>query len=720
MSERRVRIGIDVGGTFTHAVAIDAATQKLIGKTKVPTTHDADEGVARGVVQSLLQLLERNGLTPEQVLLIAHSTTQATNALLEGDVAPVGILGMGGGLSTWLAAQQTHIKPIELAPNRFLQTTHRFIKSDSLSDESIDTNIEQLRDAGAEVIVAAEAFAVDDTTNETRICERAAKLGMRATATHHVSRLHGLRIRTRTAVINASMIPRMLDTADMTEKAVRDAGITAPLMVMRSDGGVMSIDEMRRRPILTMLSGPAAGVAAALLYARISDGIFLEVGGTSTDISAIKDGRCQIRSAEIGGHKLHVSTLDVRTVGVAGGSLVYVHDGKVTDVGPRSSHIAGLPYLSFADQLDQPRADTFTFEDDTFAVVRDTTSAAQDDDAQPFAITPTGASNILGLVPENDPAQANSEILTQGAEALANTFAPDADSKALAEQILNKTSARVRGLVEGLMQDYKLDAGVIKLIGGGGGASAIVPHAARQMNLPYEAVRDADVISAIGVALALVRDTVERSVIAPSDDDIRRIRTEAFESVLKMGAAPESVEVFIEIDAKRNLLRATAEGSTEIRKAETRRAELTDDERKDLVANSIGTSITPPERIIATAGFEVWQAPYETARFWRFFKERKNAVRILDDAGTIRWQSNHAEARGSNVQAAEKDLVELAERHTKYNDAGATIPRCFVFLNGRIINLAGMVEMSQVLEVLRFDLTRAVSSDPCILVVAPS
>ena len=85
----KVRIGIDVGGTFTDAVAIDNDTYEVIGVVKTPTTHDAKEGVAAGIIQVLHKVMEQCHIAPEDVVFIAHGTTQATNALLEGDVAKV-------------------------------------------------------------------------------------------------------------------------------------------------------------------------------------------------------------------------------------------------------------------------------------------------------------------------------------------------------------------------------------------------------------------------------------------------------------------------------------------------------------------------------------------------------------------------------------------------------------------------------------------------------
>src|SRR5579871_3715056 len=158
----RVRIGIDVGGTFTDAVAIDAATLDVIGKVKVPTTHRASEGVARGIIDALHQLLAELKLEPDSVHFIAHGTTQATNALLEGDVALVGVVGIGGGVEGLRARSQTTVEPIELAPQKYLRSLHTFMSNDKPSGAEADAAIAALRgqDTTIAVIVASGLYSV--------------------------------------------------------------------------------------------------------------------------------------------------------------------------------------------------------------------------------------------------------------------------------------------------------------------------------------------------------------------------------------------------------------------------------------------------------------------------------------------------------------------------------------------------------------------------------
>src|ERR1051326_539179 len=108
----KVRIGIDVGGTFTDVVVIDSQSHELVGQLKLPTTHAAREGVALGIVSALERAMAEFDLKAEDVAFIAHSTTQATNALLEGDVAEVGVIGIGKGVEGWLAKHATNVPPI--------------------------------------------------------------------------------------------------------------------------------------------------------------------------------------------------------------------------------------------------------------------------------------------------------------------------------------------------------------------------------------------------------------------------------------------------------------------------------------------------------------------------------------------------------------------------------------------------------------------------------
>ena len=714
---RRVRVGIDVGGTFTDTVVVDHATGEVIAQLKVPTTHDAPEGVAAGIIASINRLLAELDVRPDEVTFIAHSTTQATNALLEGDVATVGVVGIGRGIESWKAQRDTRVPAIELAPGRHLAPAHRFMRAGgSFNDAAIESVIASLRAGGAEVVVASEAFGVDRTTNEDRVATAARAGGLMATTGHEVSSLYGLRTRTRTAVLNGAILPKMVGTAEMTRACVEQAGITAPLMIMRSDGGVMSVAEVRQRPILTMLSGPAAGIAGALMHERVSDGIFIEVGGTSADISVIRDGQPQVRPARVGGHRTFLNTLDVRTLAIAGGSLVRASMDKIIDVGPRSAHIAGLAYASFADAGTFARARLVrvrpTEHDADDYVAIETTSAR-------YALTPTCAANLLGMIPKEAFAFGNAEAARAAFGLLAAEIG--VDSEAAARQVLEISCRKVARQIEELIVEYKLERAGVELVGGGGGAASLVGFTGEMMNLKHRLARKAEVISTIGVALAMVRDSVERNIVDPTPEDILSVRTEAREAVVRAGALPETIEVQVEVDTRRNLVRATAFGTTELKRGDGGGTGVVLD-AQDCLRSAARSMQLPPESVRLageTASLYVFAAEQVTRTFFNLFSRTERRVRVTDRTGVVRLQRRHAEVSASRVAKVADDLERVIASLTDYGDAGRTLPDVHLLVGGRIVNLAGLASADQAVALAQVELETLPADEPLVIIAAP-
>lgn len=707
----KVRIGIDVGGTFTDAVAINNDTYELIGSVKAPTTHSAKEGVAAGIVQVLHRIMEQYNIAPEDVNFIAHGTTQATNALLEGDVAKVGVVTLGQGLEGAKSKSDTTIGSIELAPKKFLESENAYVETTAADLEAATrTALEQLKAKECKSFVAAEAFSVDNPEHENLAVSLCREAELPGTATNDISKLYGLKIRTRTAVVNASIMPKMLEAATMTDESIRAAGIQSPLMVMRCDGGVMTVSEVRNRPILTILSGPAAGVAGALMYEKLTDGLFFEVGGTSTDISCVKDGKVMIRYAEVGGHKTYLNSLDVRTVGIGGGSMVEIKAGKAVNTGPRSAHIAGLPYEVYtdADKIVEPKlvAVRPMETDPEYACIECANGVR-------VALTMAGAANIAGFVPEGDYARGNVEAARKAWQPLADNMGCTVEEAA--RKVLEFAALKNSKVASQLIKDYEMDPRTTVFVGGGGGASTVVPHLAEYMKHKHHIAKNAPVISTIGVALAMVRDMVERSVTNPTDEDIISVRREAELKAIQNGAAPGTVEVSVEVDTQRNIVRAIAVGATEMRSRDRMQKKLSQEELLAIVAENLDADKSLLKIEAQNGSMFAVQYDKVEKKLFGLVKKKTRPLRLIDEEGVIRLQKNNAWALQSTVGTWQKQLSWLLEELTEYNDGGTNLPNIYIVLGKRIVDLSGMQSADQIVSLGAVELAGCGAEEPLIV-----
>ena len=675
-TQRTVRMGIDVGGTNTKAVAIDNATHEIIGKSSVKTTHNHERGVAAGVVESFQNCMKENGIDPKSVVFVAHSTTQATNALIEGDVADIGVFGMArGGIEGFLAKRQLKIEDIVLGNERSIKMINVFSKLKELDKKSVETTIDDLISQGVQVVVASMAFGVDNNDAENLVLQVCEEKGIPCTVASDITKLYGLTRRTRTATINASILPKMLSVANSTEMSVKESGVDVPLMIMRGDGGVMEIAEMKKRPVLTMLSGPAASVMGSLMYLRASNGVYFEVGGTTTNIGVIKNGRPAIDYSVVGGHETYISSLDVRITGCAGGSMIRANSKGVIDVGPRSAHIAGLDYAVYSDPTGWTGGEVEFFSPkagDPGDYV-----AIKFDNGERVTLTNSCAANVLGLIKPEHFSYGNIEAAKKAMAVLARHCSTTVEDIAI--QIMERAYAKLEPVILALAEKYKLEKSQISLVGVGGGASSLIIYLSEKMGVKYSIPENAEVISSIGVALAMVRDVVERIIPSPSKEALRSIKAEAINKAIESGATPESVEVFIEIDPQTSKVTAIATGSTEVKTTDLL-AEATEEEARALAAADMNLKPNEIHLLEISSHFYVFGNDLTD--------DGKSEIRILDKKGFIKVQRSIGSVIKTSVEAYTQAVEKLWEDMAVYQTEVILRPDFYICAGARVMDFS--------------------------------
>ena len=662
----RLRVGIDVGGTFTKAVAVCPATRELRAHAAVPTTHAHDHGVAQGVADALRSLLTR--VDGDSIELVAFSTTQAMNALLEGDVGRVGVVGLGEEPNLRPARKRTRVGAIGLAPDRKLETSHTFLDATGGVDgDTLDHALLAFAREGCRAVAVSAAFAVDDPDTEQFVSERAAAHGLPACAGHELSGAYGLETRTISAAINASILPVIERTTTLVASALAEAGLDAPLLVLRGDGGAMSVDEFRRRPSFTIGSGPAAGVSAALHQLEIRDGIVVECGGTSSNVSVIKNGRPLLRTLRVMGRPTCVRSIDSWVVGAAGGSMARVGRRRLEDVGPRSAHLAELPYACFATpeeladarlELRSPRAG----DPADYAVI----CAAGGD----FALTATCAANALGL--------ADGAYAAGSRDAARLAFAPLAERLRMtvdeaATRMLDGAARRIADAAAEAAKQHALRDDV-PLVALGGSGDVLVARVAELLGRPMVRTEHPEVLSSIGAALSLVRVELDRNGVSALD--VPALATEAEAACIAAGAAPASITVETAYDEADRILRAVATGAAALETGPVG-AEPADDRRR-LEAAADALELAPADLTLLAAN-----------DFYRVFSENGSGrVAVVDARAAIPVAEDaRCVFAGEGTEFLDRLRVELHE-HTRELGVATMLPRVVLVSGSRILDLS--------------------------------
>ncbi|SRR6266487_997142 len=702
----RVRIGVDVGGTFTKSVAIDMNNWKIIGKVTVPTSHFSEEGVSTGIIESLIRLIQKEDIKESNIELISHSTTQAVNALLEGDTTKVGIIGMGVSLEKNDIIKRTNIRNVKLAPNKYLKTCYRFLDTSKFLDKNeIDQLINELKEEGAKVLVVSEAYGVDDPSNELYVME---KSDLPATAGHELTGIYGLEIRTLTAAINASILLKALNTTKYVEMAVRQQKISAPLTIMKGDGGITDMNTFKTKPILTILSGPAASVAGALLHLRILNGTFIEVGGTSTNICIIKNGKPEIKYVTIMNHPTCIKSLDVRVVGIAGGSLVRWSGKKITDVGPRSAHISGLRYSCFAEAQELEGGQIITFmpkEGDPIDYI-----GIEVGGGKRFAITTTCAANALGLLPDDDYAKGDQKSAKVALSILGQRLGMRMED--VANKILDISTKKILETVRVLIKEYKLKDEKFVLIGGGGGASVLVPLIAKKLNCEYKIAENSEVISSIGVCTASIREEREKIINNPNPNDISLFIQEVEKIAISKGAVPESISTQSEYINEKSLLRVTVYGNMKLDLGAAQDTKEIDDEEAEVLACELFGINEGVHRIFDMKDYYIFACKIHKKKL--FLKSKKQPVLVLDKYGHVRISIENADIYTGNPKEMKEKIQSVIKDHDLSKNELA--PQIHIVDGKRIFDFSSLSSTAHVLKAVTEELDKSVNNQVTIIV----
>jgi len=349
---KKVWIGIDTGGTFTDLVLCEVSGGQYTYHKLPTTTSDP----AKAVLDGIAEILDLAGHPRDAVEFLVLGTTLGTNAVLEGKVAPTGMLTTAGFGDVLELARQRRPhnfnldvgKPRPPAPRESRLEVRERVGNDGtvivpLDEDDVRRAIALLREQKKEAVAICMMHAYANPAHELRARDLIREAWPEAYLCASSDVLPEFREYERfaTTVVNASLMPIMDRYLDRFERGVADLGVPVTPRVMQSNGGAVSPAAVRRVPVNTFFSGPAGGVVGCAGLGEtlgIRDQITFDMGGTSTDVCLIRNGQAALKDMrEMAGFPVRTRTIDIHTIGAGGGSIAWVDPGGLLKVGPMSA-----------------------------------------------------------------------------------------------------------------------------------------------------------------------------------------------------------------------------------------------------------------------------------------------------------------------------------------------------------------------------------------------
>ncbi|MBI3513541.1 MAG: hydantoinase/oxoprolinase family protein [Proteobacteria bacterium] len=353
-SRARLRVGIDTGGTFTDIVSVDG-TSGAVRVTKVASTPD---NPALGLVRGLHAILTQGGHAPDQLTGIAHGTTVATNALLQSDIAGLGLIVTCGFRHILEIARQAvpdgygnsyfWVKPDRIVPLHLVREVAGRLdvagtELRPFSERDARAAARFFRKQGITTIGVCLIHAYANGAHERRVRRILREEHPEAVVSLSSQVLPEYREYERavTTLVDAFVKPHMAVYLKRVRRELGPALRGTPFLVMQSSGGVISADQVVGKPITTALSGPAAGALGSAVIAKLAgfdDVVTLDAGGTSTDLCLIEAGTPHLTNGgSVGPFPVRLPMIDIRTIGTGGGSIAWLSREGHLKVGPRSA-----------------------------------------------------------------------------------------------------------------------------------------------------------------------------------------------------------------------------------------------------------------------------------------------------------------------------------------------------------------------------------------------